>query len=318
MATKGAPEAIASLCHLDAQQLSEISAQVNLLARQGMRVLGVAKASYHGQEWPDIQHDFDFEFVGLIGLADPIRPTVPAAIEECTNAGIRIIMITGDYPATAAAIARQINLPGRHDHIITGTELDQMDDETLRKRIGDSNIFARMVPEQKLRLVNALKDNGEIVAMTGDGVNDAPALKTAHIGIAMGGRGTDIAREAASLVLLDDDFTSIVRAMRIGRGIFDNLRKAMAYIFAVHIPIAGLSLIPYYWLPAVFTPVHIVFRNDHQPGLLHRLPKQNPQKAISCDVPRSPQEPLFETNRTAQPAAGTVFRLLHWPCSAMR
>lgn len=295
VATKGAPEAIASLCHLDAQHLSEISAQVNLLARQGMRVLGVAKASYHGQEWPDIQHDFDFEFVGLIGLADPIRPTVPAAIEECTNAGIRIIMITGDYPATAAAIARQINLPDRHDQIITGTELDQMDEETLRKRIGDSNIFARMVPEQKLRLVNALKDNGEIVAMTGDGVNDAPALKTAHIGIAMGGRGTDVAREAASLVLLDDDFTSIVRAMRIGRGIFDNLRKAMAYIFAVHIPIAGLSLIPVLlgW-PAVFAPVHIVFLEMIiNPACSIAFEAEPAESDIMRRPPRIPQEPLF-------------------------
>jgi len=233
---------------------------VDKLANQGMRVLGVAKACFSGSVWPDIQHDFEFEFLGLIGLADPVRPTVAPAIKECNAAGIRVVMITGDYPATAAAIAAQIGLAVGNGGIVTGPELSLMDEMTLRERIRHSNLFARMVPEQKLRLVNALKANGEVVAMTGDGVNDAPALKAAHIGIAMGGRGTDVAREAAALVLLDDDFASIVHAVRLGRGIFDNLRKGMAYIFAVHIPIVGLSLIPLLlgWSP-VFAPVHIVF-----------------------------------------------------------
>jgi len=259
VASKGAPEAVADLCHLDATQLAALDKQINTLAAQGLRVLAVAKASYKGSEWPDIQHDFEFEFIGLIGLADPVRPTVTAALGECNTAGIRVVMITGDYPATANAIAKRIGLDSGGD-IITGPELSRMDDATLRVRIRHSNIFARMVPEQKLRLVNALKANGEVVAMTGDGVNDAPALKAAHIGIAMGGRGTDVAREAAALVLLDDDFASIVHAVRMGRNIFDNMRKAMSYVFAVHIPIVGLSLIPVLLgLPPVLMPVHIVF-----------------------------------------------------------
>ncbi len=260
VAAKGSPEAIADLCHLDTVQLARLEEQVNALAAKGMRVLGVARADYLGKEWPDIQHDFDFRFLGLVGLADPVRPGVTAAIEECSTAGIRVVMITGDYPATARAIAQEIGLDAGSGGIITGPELGRMNEAELCERVRHSNIFARMVPEQKLRLVNALKGNGEVVAMTGDGVNDAPALKSAHIGIAMGERGTDVAREASALVLLDDDFASIVRAVRIGRGIFENLRKAMAYIFAVHIPIAGLSLIPLLlgW-PPVFAPVHIVF-----------------------------------------------------------
>jgi Ca2+-transporting ATPase len=260
VAAKGSPEAVADLCHLDAAQLAEVEAQVNALAAQGMRVLGVARATYAGREWPDIQHDFEFRFLGLVGLADPLRPGVAAALEECATAGIRVVMITGDYPATARAIAREAGLDPGSGGIITGPELERMDEPTLRERVQSCNIFARTAPGQKLRLVNALKSNGEVVAMTGDGVNDAPALKAAHIGIAMGERGTDVAREAAALVLLEDDFASIVRAVRIGRGIFDNLRKAMAYIFAVHLPIAGLALIPLLlgW-PPVFEPVHIVF-----------------------------------------------------------
>jgi P-type Ca2+ transporter type 2C len=295
VAAKGAPEAMADLCHLDQQQLASLGEQVNALAAQGMRVLGVAKAAYRGKEWPDIQHDFDFEFLGLIGLADPVRPTVKPALRECAEAGIRVIMITGDYPATAAAIAEQTGLDAGSGGIVNGAELRLMDDATLRERIRHSNIFARMVPEQKLRLVNALKANGEVVAMTGDGVNDAPALKAAHIGIAMGTHGTDVAREAAALVLLDDDFASIVRVVRLGRGIFDNLRKAMAYIFAVHIPIAGLSLIPLLlgW-PPVFAPVHIVFLEMIiNPACSIAFEAEPAEHGIMQRPPRNPQEPLF-------------------------
>jgi len=173
------------------------------------------------------QHDFEFEFVGLIGLEDPVRPTVAPAISECYGAGIRVVMITGDYPVTAQNIARQIGLRPL-DKVITGRELEQMGESELRDRIHSTNIFARVVPEQKLLIVNALKRSGEIVAMTGDGVNDAPALKSAHIGIAMGERGTDVARESADLVLLKDDFSSIVESVKLGRRIFDNLKKGMA------------------------------------------------------------------------------------------
>ena len=295
VAAKGAPEAVADLCHMNAAQLVKLSLQVNTLAAQGMRVLGVAKAGYIGREWPDIQHDFEFEFLGLIGLADPVRPTVAPALEECAAAGIRVVMITGDYPATAAAVAEQIGLVAGSGGIINGAEFSRMNDATLRERIRHCNIFARMAPEQKLRLVNALKADGEVVAMTGDGVNDAPALKAAHIGIAMGARGTDVAREAAALVLLDDDFASIVRAVRIGRGIFDNLRKAMAYIFAVHIPIAGLSLIPLLlgW-PPVFAPVHIVFLEMIiNPACSIAFEAEPAERGVMRRPPRDPREPLF-------------------------
>ena len=259
IAAKGAPEAIATLCRLDPAQRTGLLDQVHVMANLGLRVLGVARAFLGGDELPGNQGEFTFELVGLIGLIDPVRPAVPAALEECRTAGIRVIMITGDFPTTALAIARQIGLdsPGG---VLTGTQLAETDDEKLKEIIKDVNIFARVTPEQKLRLVEALKATGEIVAMTGDGVNDAPALKSAHIGIAMGGRGTDVAREAAALVLLDDDFSSIVSAVKLGRRIFDNLRKAMVYILAVHVPIAGMSLIPVFFnWPLVLLPVHIAF-----------------------------------------------------------
>jgi Ca2+-transporting ATPase len=259
IAAKGAPEAIADLCHLDGKHAAELSLRIAVMADEGLRLLGVAKARFTETSLPGQQHDFEFEWLGLIGLADPIRPTVPDAIRECYAAGIRVVMITGDYPGTARNIARQIGLTPA-DKIITGPELDRMSEEELRLRVRKTNIFARTVPEQKLQLVKALKADGEIVAMTGDGVNDAPALKASHIGIAMGERGTDVARESASLVLLDDDFSSIVKAVQMGRRIFDNIKKAMAYIFAIHVPIAGMSLLPvvFRW-PLVLLPVHIVF-----------------------------------------------------------
>ena len=199
---------------------------------------------------------FAFQFLGLVGFSDPLRESVPDAIRECRSAGIRVIMITGDYPATASAIATQAGI--EHGEVCSGDVLRELDDSALARLVRETSVFARIAPDQKLRIVNALKANGEIVAMTGDGVNDAPALKAAHIGIAMGGRGTDVAREAASIVLLDDDFGSIVRAVRLGRRIYDNLRKAMGYILAIHIPIAGLALLPILlgW-PLVLTPMLI-------------------------------------------------------------
>jgi Ca2+-transporting ATPase len=259
IAAKGAPEAIADLCHFDQQMLQDLTVQINVMAAEGLRILGVAKASFKSTDLPPEQHDFSFEFLGLVGFADPVRPMVAEAVGECYSAGMRVIMITGDYPLTAQNIARQIGLANT-DQCITGAELEAMSAEELSHSIRSVTIFARVVPEQKLRIVNALKANGEVVAMTGDGVNDAPALKSADIGIAMGERGTDVARESSSLVLLDDNFTSIVSAVRLGRRIFDNLKKAMAYIFSIHVPIAGMSLIPVLFnLPLILLPVHIVF-----------------------------------------------------------
>lgn len=259
VATKGAPEAIADLCHLTPEQRVSLAADVTGLASQGLRVLGVARGVVRGP-LPEEHRDLSLELVGLLGFEDPLRPTVPAAVAECQAAGVRIVMITGDYPATALSIARQAGL-ARGEHALTGPELEGMSDEDLARRVSEVNVFARVVPEQKLRIVNALKANKEVVAMTGDGVNDAPALKAAHIGIAMGGRGTDVAREAASLVLLDDDFSSIVGAIRLGRRIFDNIKKAIVFTVAVHVPIAGLSMLPVFFgdWPLLLLPIHIVF-----------------------------------------------------------
>jgi Ca2+-transporting ATPase len=257
VAAKGAPEAIASLCHLPVEEVERLTAAVDAMAKKGMRVLGVATASMAaGEAWPDAQHDHDFALVGLIGLADPLRASVPAAIALCRAAGIRVVMITGDYAATARSIAAQAGI--FDSDVLTGPDLAALDDAQLAERLKTVTVFARIMPEQKLRIVAAFKADGEIVAMTGDGVNDAPSLKAAHIGIAMGKRGTDVAREAAAIVLLDDDFGSIVKAVRLGRRIYDNIRKAMAFIFAVHVPIAGLALLPLVLgLPILFGPIHI-------------------------------------------------------------
>jgi P-type Ca2+ transporter type 2C len=260
IATKGAPEAIFELCHLDELSRNRLLLAVEELAAEGLRVLGVAKAKINHRGLPEIQHDFVFDFIGLIGLSDPVRDNVRQSVIECNKAGIRVIMITGDYPVTAKHIAMEIGLENP-DQCITGKELNMITEEELCEKIKGINVFARVVPEQKLKIVNALKRNNEIVAMTGDGINDAPALKSANIGIAMGEKGTDVAREASSLVLMDDNFSSIVGAIKMGRRIFDNLQKAFGYTFAIHVPIAGLSLIPILLgnFPLILWPVHIVF-----------------------------------------------------------
>jgi len=260
VSTKGAPEAIADLCHLAPEQRESLAREVLSLASLGLRVLGVARGTARAGALAEAHHDLSLELVGLLGFEDPLRPTVPGAVAECQTAGVRVIMITGDYPATAQSIARHAGLTNC-DTVITGADLERMSDEELARRVSEVQIFARVVPEQKLRIVNALKANDEVVAMTGDGVNDAPALKAAHIGIAMGGRGTDVAREAASIVLLDDDFSSIVEAVKLGRRIYDNIKKAIVFIVAVHIPIAGLSMLPVFFAdwPLLLLPVHIAF-----------------------------------------------------------
>jgi Ca2+-transporting ATPase len=294
IAAKGAPEAIADLCHFDAAQTRDLAGHVSAMAEGGLRVLGVARACLKDTGLPGLQHDYTFEFLGLVGLADPVRPTVSEAVGECYKAGIRVVMITGDYPGTAQNVARQIGLVPR-DPFILGSDLDRMDDSELQTRIKTVSIFARVVPEQKLRLVDAFKANGEVVAMTGDGVNDAPALKSAHIGIAMGGRGTDVARESSALVLLDDDFSSIVQAVKMGRRIYDNIKKAVAYILAIHVPIAGLSLIPVLlqW-PLVLLPVHVVFLElIIDPACSVVFEAEAEETDLMRRPPRNPNESLF-------------------------
>jgi len=258
VASKGAPEAVADLCHCSPEQTRALMAQVAVMASEGMRVLAVAAGRYAGESLPVNQHDFDFELSGLIGFEDPLRSSVPAAVAEARGAGIKIVMLTGDYPATAGEIARQAGIGG-DGRILTATQIANMDDSELQAASRHTHVYARIMPEQKLRLVQALKASGEVVAMTGDGVNDAPALKAAHIGIAMGKSGTDVAREAAAIVLLEEDFGRIVDAVRLGRRIFDNLRKVMLYIIAVHVPIAGMAIIPLIagW-PVMLMPMHVV------------------------------------------------------------
>ena len=295
LATKGAPEAVADLCHLGAAQRETIRRQVESMAERGLRVLGVARGRWKGPAlapdqsppWPQSQHDFDFEFLGLLALADPPRPEVPAALAQCRRAGVRVVMMTGDHPATARAIAQQVGLSARPE-VLTGAEIEALDDAALTARLRHVDLCARLTPAHKLRLVQLLRASGEVVAMTGDGVNDAPALKAADVGIAMGERGTDVAREAAALVLLDDSFARIVAAIRQGRRIDDNLRKAIRFTFAVHLPIIALALIPtlLQW-PALLLPVHIVLlqllidptcavvleAEPEAPGLMERAPR---------------------------------------------
>jgi Ca2+-transporting ATPase len=294
IAAKGAPEAVADLCHLPAAEQDALLERVGTMAAEGLRVLGVARARIPTGALPSEQHDLVFEFVGLAGLADPVRTTVPDALRECATAGIRVVMITGDHPDTARSIARQIGLGGSGD-VLTGTDIEGLSDAELRQRVQTIHIFARVVPEQKLRIVQLLKANGEVVAMTGDGVNDAPALRAADIGIAMGGRGTDVAREAAALVVLDDDFASIVHAIRQGRRVFDNLGNAMAYVLGVHVPIAGISLVPVlFGLPLILLPVHIAFLHlIIEPACSVVFEGEPADPAVMCRKPRSPGQRLF-------------------------
>lgn len=294
-AVKGSPEAVLGLCGLADTEREALMRRVAGLAEEGLRVLGVAGAEVAQSDLPAQQSGFAFRFLGFLCLADPIRETVPEAVRECYRAGIRVIMITGDYVGTARAIGAKIGLRGL-DNVISGDELNAMGDEELCYRAQSVSIFARVVPEQKLRIVQALKANGEVVAMTGDGVNDAPALKAANIGISMGQRGTDVAREASAIVLTDDDFSSIVKAVRMGRRIFDNLRKSFVYVFSLHVPIAGMSLLPAMLAgrPLVFLPVHIAFLEliiDPSCSVVFEMEAE--EKNVMDRPPRPPAEPLF-------------------------
>jgi len=295
IAAKGAPEAILDLCHADKDLREEVLGRVKDMSEKGLRILGTARATCTDGNLSDNQHNYDFEFLGLLGFIDPARSTAPGAVREAYSAGMRVIMITGDYPGTAQFVARQIGIR-EPENFITGDELARMDFLELREKIQTTNIFARVVPEQKLMIVNALKANNEIVAMTGDGVNDAPALKAAHIGVAMGERGTDVAREASALVLLNDDFSSIVAAVRLGRRIFDNLKRAMGYVIAVHIPIAGMSILPLiFGLRVVLLPAHIAFLEliiDPACSTVFESIKED--SSIMRRPPRNLHKPMFD------------------------
>ena len=260
VAIKGSPEAIMKLCQLSQEEQLLVEQQISQMASQGLRLLGVAKANYTSlnSDWPESVNAFQFKWLGLVGLKDPLRPEVPSSVKQCHDAGIRVIMITGDHAITAKAIATQAGIDA--SQVISGYDVDKLNDQELQIALKDVCVFVRIKPNQKLRLVKALQANKKIVAMTGDGINDAPALKAAHVGISMGQRGTDVAREASSLVLLNDDFSSIVNTIRQGRQIFDNLQKAIIYVVAVHIPIAGAVFIPLLFnAPPLLGPIHILF-----------------------------------------------------------
>lgn len=258
LALKGAPEAVFDLCRLSSKDRRDIESHVKSMASEGLRIIAIAKGEFLGAELPDDRQKIKYDFLGLVGLNDPVRMGVEKSVSLAKSAGIKIIMITGDYKETAQDIAKRIGLP---NYIaIAGDELDDMDDEEQKNAILNTNVFCRVKPSQKLLIIEKLKSMGELVAMTGDGVNDAPALKAADIGIAMGRRGTDVARESASIVLLDDNFNSIIHGIRTGRRIYDNLQKATNYLIAVHIPIVMLSIIPVlFGAPLVLLPIHIVF-----------------------------------------------------------
>jgi Ca2+-transporting ATPase len=286
---KGAPEAIAGLCRMPAAAREPLLCSVEVQANDGRRVLAVATGVASPTAVPDDPADLNLHFDGLVAFADPIRSTAATAIAEARKAGIAVAMITGDHPATALAIARQAGIDCSMPPLI-GADIERMDEAELRRRIETTRIFARVRPHQKLRLVEAFKANGEVVAMTGDGVNDAPALKAANVGLAMGKRGTDVAREAASIVLMEDDLRHLIAGIEMGRRIFDNLRKASIYIVAIHVPIAGLALLPLLLgLPPLLLPLHVVliemvvdpicaiaFENEPVEANVMRLPPRRP------------------------------------------
>lgn len=312
VAAKGAPEAIARLCRMDGAAFLVLRQAVEVMAASGMRVLGVASASTAEADAEKGNEAHQFRLLGLIGLSDPLRAGVPEAIAQCHSAGIRVVMITGDYPATAQAIAVQAGIGS--GAIMTGDQVRAMSDADLFARVKDVAIFPRTMPEQKLRIVSALKAAGEVVAMTGDGVNDAPALKAAHIGIAMGKRGTDVAREAAAIVLVEDDFGAIVLAIRLGRRIYDNIRKAIGFIFAVHVPIAGLAVSPLLLnLPMVLGPIQIALLEmiiDPVCALVFEAERE--ESRIMQRPPRNPDDRLFSA-RLVLPSivyGGVAFALL--------
>lgn len=290
IAVKGAPEAILRQSNLSVAELKHIEEQSLAYAKQGYRVLGVGKGNWQDKHYPVSQQEFSFEFLGLLAFQDPPKENIADTIRQFHDAGIQVKMITGDYPATALAIAKQIELDHNYE-VLTGEDILHLTKDELRQKVQLVNIFARMYPEAKLKVIDALKENGEVVAMTGDGVNDGPALKAAHIGIAMGKRGSEVAKSAASLILVDDDLGHMVQAVAHGRKIYDNLKKAIQYIVSIHIPIiliVTLPLLLMWKFTDIFSPVHIIFlelimgptcsiiyeNEPMEPGTMMRLPRK--------------------------------------------
>jgi Ca2+-transporting ATPase len=293
-AMKGAPETVIALCRMNEDARRDALDEVARAAQRGLRLLGVARADWRGGAWPSDPAALGLEFLGFVALADPLRATVPEAVAQCRRAGIRVVMITGDHAATALAIAHQAGIAS-DGRVLGGDQIAAMDDAALAAAVREVRVFSRISPQQKLRLVTAYKQAGEVVAMTGDGVNDAPALKAAHIGIAMGRRGTDVAREASSLVLLEDDFGSIVATVRLGRRIYENIRNAMRYIVGVHVPTAGMSFLPlaFGW-PLFLFPVHIVFLEFViDPTCAVVFEAEASEEGAMRRPPRDPAQPLF-------------------------
>lgn len=283
---------------MSAEERKTIEEAIDSLSAEGLRVIAVAKGNPSNEnEIPEKITECRLKLLGLVGLADPPRESVKKDIQECTKAGIRVVMITGDNGVTASAIAKKIGMPNS-DHIITGDMLNGMTDDELREAVKDVSIFSRVIPEHKMRIVKAFKDNGEIAAMTGDGVNDAPALKYADIGIAMGKRGSEVSREAADLILMDDNFTTIVETVKDGRRIYDNIRKAVGYVFTIHIPIAFASLLaPFLGIAPtalLLLPLHVVLLEVLiDPTCSIVLERQPAESDIMDRKPRDPKEKLL-------------------------
>lgn len=295
MAVKGSPEAVIARCALTPGQVVTIHDQIRTLASQGIRLLGVARASLSNKQalLGTSIADYRLEWLGLIGLRDPLRPEVPAAVHRCQAAGIRVVMITGDHALTAQAIAKQAGIAS--DAILSGHEIAAMDEAALQQAVSHTSVYVRITPEQKLRLVRALQANHQIIAMTGDGVNDAPALKAAHVGIAMGERGADVAREAASLVLLHDQFSAIVETIQEGRRIYTNIRKASLYVIAIHIPIATAVFVPIVLgLPPLLTPISLVFLEMMiDPACAIVFEMERAERNLMQQAPRPIDETIF-------------------------
>lgn len=301
LTVKGAPETVLDLCGLVGEPRTHWERGVSRFAEQGLRVLAVAEAHADLPELPEDPRELRFTLLGLAGLEDPLRKEVPEAVRSCQRAGIRVMMITGDFPLTALKIAAQAGLPTEAG-AVTGPEIESLPEAELRTRLEHVSVCARVSPEQKLSIVRALQASGEIVAMTGDGVNDAPALKAADIGVAMGKRGTDVAREAASMVLLEDSFPSIVGATRAGRRIVENLRKAFSFLVSIHVPIAGVVLLPVLMgLPLLLFPVHIVFLEFIIDPAVSVGFEGEPADPHSMErPPRDPRAPIFDRRLTVR------------------